>query len=78
MGLGWSSENCIPVTKKQLSTAPELIHYSVDKETNVSADASAYGLGGVFLQEQGNDLYFIPPDTLQKLSRATLRLKKKL
>ena len=55
MELGWISENCIQSLKEKLSTVPVLIHYSADKETKVSADASAYGLDGVLLQKQRND-----------------------
>ena len=41
--------------KEKLSTVPVLIHYSADKETKVSADASSYDLSGVLLQKQGHD-----------------------
>ena len=37
--------------KEKLSTASVLIHYSADKETKPSVDASSYGLGGVVLQK---------------------------
>ena len=38
--------------KTILSSSPVLALYSPDRDTIVSADASAFGLGGVLLQKQ--------------------------
>ncbi|GAB1602716.1 uncharacterized protein K02A2.6-like, partial [Argonauta hians] len=41
--------------KEKLSSAPILMHYSANKPTKISADASSYGLGGVLFQKEGDD-----------------------
>ena len=45
----WKAFNAV---KRLLSSSPVLALYSLDRDTIVSADASAYGLGGVLLQKQ--------------------------
>nr|KAG5701255.1 hypothetical protein BaRGS_020617 [Batillaria attramentaria] len=42
--------------KELVTTAPTLAYYDVNKRTVVSADASAYGIGGVLLQESDGQL----------------------
>ena len=38
-----------------MSTTPVLVHYSPERGTKMSADASSYGLEGVLLQNDGQD-----------------------
>lgn len=45
-------EQAFQKLKAQMSTAPVLIHYSPQKPTKISADASSYGMGGVLMQKE--------------------------
>ena len=48
-------EKVFQVLKQQLGTASVLIHYSPEKQTKASVDASSFGMGGVLLQKEGED-----------------------
>ena len=48
---GQKQQTAFETVKRLLSTAPTLQHYSPNKPTKVSADASTYGIGGVLLQK---------------------------
>ena len=49
---GESQAQAFTAVKIILSSSPVLALYSPDRDTIVSADASAFGLGGVLLQKQ--------------------------
>jgi len=52
MGMGTPQEQAFTAVKKLLSSSPILALHSPDYDTIVSADASAFGLGGILLQKQ--------------------------
>ena len=56
-----------------------LAHYSPEKETKVSADASLYGLGGVLLQKDGQDwrLVFYASRSLTDTEQRYAQVEKK-
>ena len=45
--------------KAMVTTAPLLAFYDVNEPAAVSADASSYGLGGILLQEHGDQLHLV-------------------
>ena len=53
---GYSQQKAFDEIKKSLSTAPALAYFEENKEIVVSADASAYAVGGVLLQRHGDVL----------------------
>ena len=60
---GPMQEQAFSRVKEELSKDTTLAHYDPEAPTNISADASAYGLGAVLLQQllSGNPLH-MPPD----------------
>ena len=50
--MGEPQNQAFMAVKKVLSSSPVLALYSTERSTIVSADASAFGLGGVLLQRQ--------------------------
>ncbi|KAL8567284.1 hypothetical protein ACOMHN_023327 [Nucella lapillus] len=49
-----AQEAALQKIRNQLIEAPVLAHYSADRKTVISADASCFGLGAVFLQKQSD------------------------
>ena len=52
---GPAQEKAFDSIKLELSKPTNLAHFDLEKETKVSADASAYGLGAVLLQQHSNE-----------------------
>ena len=52
MGVGCSTGTSIPSHQENLTNAPVLMHFYLNREAIVFTDASSYGLGAVLLQKQ--------------------------
>ena len=65
--------------KKKNSTAPVLIHYNAERSQKFQLMNLPMALVEYFSRNKKvtGDLHFMPPDSLHKLSRDMLKLKKK-
>ena len=54
---GYTQQQAFADIKASLTSTPMLAHYSVNRETELSTDASSYGLGAVLLQKQEEELW---------------------
>ena len=64
--------------KSEISSPRVLALYDPAAKTKVSADASAFGLGTVLLQQQKDQWRPIPPDHLRRLNFDMYKLRKRL